>query len=125
MITPPTAGPTIEASWKLSWLSAMADASRSFGTSRGIADERVGWSTAESPAAKNATTNSAQTGGGPAIVRTARARLQIASPTCVARRSFRRSTASASEPAPSANNRIGTSWNSVSAAIASVEPVRT
>jgi len=32
----------IEAVWKLSWLSAMAAGRRSGGTSRGIADDRVG-----------------------------------------------------------------------------------
>ncbi len=45
------AGPTIEAIWKLSWLSAMADASRSGGTRRGIDEARAGWSTADRPAA--------------------------------------------------------------------------
>ena len=39
MSSPPTAGPTIDAVWKLSWLSAMAAGSRSGGTSRGIADD--------------------------------------------------------------------------------------
>ena len=53
MRMPPMAGPTIEASWKLSWLSAMADGNRSGGTRRGIDDERAGWSTADSPAATN------------------------------------------------------------------------
>ncbi len=119
------AGPTIEAIWKLSWLSAIAEGNRSGGTSRGIDDERAGWSTAENPAAKNATKNSVQTGGSPDSARRTRARLQAASPTCVAISSLRRSTASASEPAPSANSRIGTSWNKVSAAMARVEPVRT
>ena len=57
------AGPTIEASWKLSWLSAMADGRRSGGTRRGMADERAGWSTDDSPAATNATANRAPTGG--------------------------------------------------------------
>ncbi len=60
MRSPPMAGPTIEASWKLSWLSAMADGSRSGGTRRGMAEERAGWSTADSPAATNATTNRAR-----------------------------------------------------------------
>src|SRR6516165_10499807 len=125
MIRPPIAGPTIEASWKFSWLSAIAEGRRSFGTRRGIADDRVGWSTDERPAAKKATTKKAHTGGGPVIVRTARAKLHKARPAWVASRSRRRSTASASDPAPSANSRIGTSWKSVSAAMASVEPVRT
>ena len=125
MRMPPTAGPTIEAIWKFSWLSAMADGRRSAGTSRGIADERAGWSTADSPAARNATANSAGSGGEPLSARTTSARLHPAMPAWVAISSLRRSTASASDPAPSANSRIGTSWNSVSAAIARVEPVRT
>ena len=65
MRIPPIAGPTIDAIWKLSWLSAIAAGSRSGGTSRGMADDRVGWSTAPSPAATKATANSAATGGEP------------------------------------------------------------
>ena len=122
MRIPPIAGPTIEAIWKFSWLSAMADGSRSGGTRRGMAEDRVGWSTAASPAATNATANRAGTGGEPCSASRTRARLQAASPAWVAISSLRRSTASASEPAPRAKSRIGTSWNSVSAAIASVEP---
>ena len=125
MRIPPTAGPTIEAIWKFSWLSAMADGRRSAGTSRGIADDRAGWSTADSPAATNATANSASIGGDPVSARATSARLHAAMPAWVAINNRRRSTASASDPAPSANSRIGTSWKSVSAAIARVEPVRT
>ena len=62
---PPAAGPTMEAVWKLSWLSAIAAGSRSFGTSRGIAEARVGWSTAPRPAATNATPNRAGSAGWP------------------------------------------------------------
>ena len=39
---PPTAGPTIDAIWKLSWLRAIAAGSRSGATSRGIDDDRAG-----------------------------------------------------------------------------------
>ena len=123
--SPPTAGPTIEAVWKLSWLSAMAAGRRSAGTSRAIDDERVGWSTAPRPAARNATANRAGSGGFPLSASTVSVRLQTASPDWVSISSRRRSTASASDPAPSANSRMGTSWKSVSAPIASVDPVRT
>ena len=53
---PPKIGPATATVWKLSQLTAMAAWSRSLGTSRGMADERVGWSTAPIPAATNATT---------------------------------------------------------------------
>ena len=85
----------------------------------------MGWSTDASPAATNATAKSAATGGEPWSESRTNARLQAARPAWVTISSFRRSTASASEPAPRAKMRIGTSWNSVSAAMASVEPVRT
>ena len=65
MSTPPIAGPTIEAAWKLSWLSAIAAGSRSGGTRRGIDDDRAGWSIEPTPAATNATTKIASSGGAP------------------------------------------------------------
>ena len=43
------AGPTIEAIWKLSWLSAIAEGNRSGGHEPRIDDERAGWSTAREP----------------------------------------------------------------------------
>ena len=52
---PPKTGPTTETVWALSELTAIAAWSRSRGTSLGIADERVGWSTAPIPAATKAT----------------------------------------------------------------------
>ena len=53
---PPKTGPITATVWKLSQLTAMAAWSRSLGTSRGIAEERVGWSTAPIPAATKPTT---------------------------------------------------------------------
>ena len=40
--TPPTAGPTTDAAWKLSWFRAIAAGRRSGGTSRGMDEERAG-----------------------------------------------------------------------------------
>ena len=42
MSTPPIAGPTIDAAWKLSWFSAIAAGRCSARTSRGIDDDRAG-----------------------------------------------------------------------------------
>ena len=67
----------------MSWLSAIAEGSRSGGTSRGMADDRAGWSTADRPAAAKATANSAATGGSPDSARTTSTRLQAARPTWV------------------------------------------
>jgi hypothetical protein len=103
----------------------MADGNRSGGTSRGIAEERAGWSTADRPAAKNATTNNARIDGSPDRASRTSARLHAASPAWVAISNRRRSRTSASEPPPSAKRRIGMSWKSVNAAIARVDPVRT
>ena len=125
MSTPPIAGPTTCAACQFTWLSAMAAGIRSVATRRAIEDIRVGWSTAASPAATNATPNRATTGGSGARAIATKAALQPASPICVAMRSLRRSNASASDPAPNANSMSGMSWAAVSAAIASVEPVRT
>ena len=75
MSSPPIAGPTIEAAWKFSWLRAMAAGSRSAGTSRGIDDERAGWSTEASPAATKATTKTRISGAVGTIASTTRARL--------------------------------------------------
>ena len=103
----------------------MAAGSRSGGTSRGIADERAGWSSEARPAATNATANRATSGGAGWSEPGREGRAAGHQPHLGDGSSRRRSTASATEPAPSEKMRIGTSWNSVSAAIASVEPVRT
>ncbi len=122
---PPIAGPTTDAAWKLSWFRAIAAGRWAGLTSRGIAAERVGPSTELRPAAMKATPKIAARGGPGMSARTTRLRLVRAIPTWVTISTLRRSTASASEPAPSEKTRIGTSWASTSAPIASVEPVRT
>jgi hypothetical protein len=123
--TPPIAGPITLDPWTLSWLSEMAEASRSAGTRRGTAELRVGWSTAASEARTKATPNSASNGGAGWRASRNSAAVPAAWPAWVIHSSRRRSTTSASEPAPSANSRVGTSWNRISAAIASVDPVST
>ena len=125
MRTPPIAGPTIDAAWKLSWLRAIAAGSRSALTRRGIEADRAGWSIEPTPAATNATTRIAHSGGAPWSASATRARLQAAIPSWVTIRRRRRSTASATAPPPSENTRIGMSWTSVSSPIATTEPVRT
>ena len=90
-----------------------------------MADARAGWSTEDRPAARNATANRAGSDGAPCNARTTSTSEHAARPAWVTISRRRRSTASASEPAPSANRRIGMSWKSVSAAIARVDPVRT
>jgi hypothetical protein len=122
--TPPTAGPTTDAAWKFSWLRAIAAGRRSGGTSRGMDEERAGWSNVPSVEATNATMKMAISGGLGTSARATKARLQAANPSCVINSRRRRSTASTIEPAPTTNTRIGTSWTAVSAAIARVEWVR-
>src|SRR6266516_3202689 len=125
MMTPPTAGPTIEAVCRLSWLSAIAAGSRSAGTRRGIADDRAGWSIEARLAARKATPKIAGNDGGEPSARTASARLQNAIPTEVTRMSRRRSTASATAPAPSDNARMGTSWTAARKPTVTVDWVST
>ena len=101
MRIPPIAGPTIEAIWKLSWLSAMADGSRSGGTSRGIADDRVGWSTARQAGRHERDREQRRDAAGRRSAPAGRARgcRPPARPGSTIS-SRRRSTASASDPGP-------------------------
>ncbi len=122
---PPMAGPITAAPLNTSWFIEIAAGSRSGGTSRGMADARVGWSTAPKPAATNATAYSAMIGGAGCMARMTRARLVPASPIWVTSSMRRRSTASATAPPPSANSMIGTSWTSDSTPRASRSDVST
>ena len=117
MRIPPTAGPTIEAVWKLSWLRAIAAGRRSRGTRRGIDDEPGGL---VNGAEAGRDEPDREQGRHAAATRTARAEegrgCRRRDRPGSARSSRRRSTTSASDPPPSANRRIGTSWKNVSAA---------
>ena len=123
---PPTAGPTIEAIWKLSWLRAIAAGRRSGGHEardrrrpRRLVDgaeagrderDREQGRDRRRPGQREQDQGEAA-GGQPGLGQAAAAG---------AGRRRRRAS-----PPPSAKRRIGMSWKRVSAAIASVEPVRT
>src|SRR5664279_1800289 len=103
------AGPTTDAVWKFSWFRAIAAGRWAGETSRGIVADRVGPSTELNPAATNATAKIAISGGAGIRARATRARLDRAIPAWVTISSLRRSTASATDPAPSEKTRIGMS----------------
>ena len=123
MTTPASTEPNTSANWKIVWFRAIAARMSRRSTSVGASDARVGLSSAEKHAPIAVRTYRSGTDAAPACVAIASASETIASPTCVIRRSRRRSTASAMTPPNSDSTSSGTAWNTPMSPTAKDEPV--